>query len=224
MRVLLVDDHALFLESLQGLLQVHGYQVVGTAADGLDALEKTRSLRPDLVLMDIDMPGCDGLTATRLIKAEIPKVKIVMLTVSADDKQLFEAIKSGACGYLLKGLKAQQFLELVAQVEQGEVPLAPGLASRLLDEFARQAQGAPSSSQSDRADASTLTARQSEILTLVAQGLTYQQVGDALHLSERTVRYHMSEILARLHLQNRAQVIAYAAQMGLVKKPIDPGK
>ncbi len=219
MRVLLVDDHALFLESLQELLKAHGYQVVGAATDGLDALEKTRSLRPDLVLMDIDMPGCDGLTATRLIKAEMPQVKIVMLTVSADDQHLFDAIKSGACGYLLKGLKAQQFLDLVAQVEQGEAPLAPGMAARLLDEFARQAQAAPSSSPSDGAEASKLTARQSEILTLVARGLTYNQVGDALHLSEHTVRYHMGEILARLHLQNRAQVIAYAAQVGLVKKP-----
>src|SRR5512135_2342519 len=135
MRILLVDDSALFREALQNLLTLHGHQVVGTAGDGLEALEQARRLHPDLILMDIDMPRCDGLTATRLIKAEVPDVKIVMLTVSADDEHLFEAIKSGASGYLLKGLRARGFLELLAKVEQGEPPLSPGMAARLLDEF-----------------------------------------------------------------------------------------
>ncbi len=213
MRVLLVDDSALFLESLQGLLQVHAYQVVGTAADGLEALEQARRLRPELILMDIDMPRCDGLTATRLIKAEIPDVKIVMLTVSADDQHLFEAIKSGASGYLLKSLKAKEFLGLLAKLEQGEPPLSPGMAVRLLKEFARDR---PATGQGDHPAASELTAREREILTLIAQGSTYAQVAELLHVSERTVRYHMGEILSRLHLQNRAQVIAYAASHRLI--------
>ncbi len=213
MKVLLVDDSALFLESLQGLLQVHGYQVVGVAADGLEALKEARRLHPDLILMDIDMPQCDGLTATRLIKAEVPNVKIVMLTVSADDQHLFEAIKSGATGYLLKSLKAKEFLGLLAKLEQGEPPLSPGMATRLLAEFARDT---PTRGPEDCTASSKLTAREREILTLVAQGSTYTQVGELLHLAERTVRYHMGEILARLHLDNRAQVIAFAASHKLI--------
>jgi two-component system NarL family response regulator len=216
MKILLVDDSALFLESLQGLLQARGYQVIGVANDGLEALEQARRLHPDLILMDIDMPRCDGLTATRLIKAEVPGVKIVMLTVSADDEHLFEAIKSGASGYLLKGLKAKGFLELLAKVEQGEPPLSPGMAARLLDEFSHQEHHSQESKRADTADVTAVTDREREILTLVAQGLTYTQVGALLHLTERTVRYHMGEMVTRLHLQNRAQVIAYAARHRLI--------
>jgi two-component system NarL family response regulator len=212
MRVLLVDDHALFLQSLKMLLTAKNYEVVGTAADGLEALKQARLLTPDLILMDIEMPDCDGLAATRLIKAEMPLVKIVMLTVSSSDEHLFEAVKSGASGYLLKSQPAERFLELLAQVEHGGAALPAELAARLLDEFARQAQHVEMPVEDAPTD---LTARQREILTLVSQGLTYPQVGEALHLSEPTVRYHMSQILERLHLENRAQVIAYAARHGL---------
>jgi two-component system NarL family response regulator len=216
MKVLLVDDHALFLQSLTVLLNTSGYEVVGLAGNGVEALKQARLLHPDLILMDIDMPECDGLAATRLIKAEMPQIKIVMLTVSASDAHLFEAVKSGASGYLLKSQSAERFLELIAQVEHGGAALPPELAARLLEEFARQSkhveippvEGVPLE----------LTPRQVEILTLVAQGLTYPQVGETLHLSEPTVRYHMGEILERLHLKNRAQVIVYAAQHGLTKK------
>ncbi len=216
MKVLLVDDHALFLQSLTVLLNTSGHEVVGLAGNGVEALKQARVLRPDLILMDIDMPDCDGLAATRLIKAEMPQIKIVMLTVSASDAHLFEAIKSGASGYLLKSQSAERFLELIAQVEHGGAALPPELAARLLEEFARQAQhvetppveGVPVE----------LTPRQIEILTLVAKGLTYPRVGETLHLSEPTVRYHMGEILERLHLKNRAQVIVYAAQHGLTNK------
>lgn len=218
MRVLLVDDHALFLQSLKMLLIANNYQVVGTAGDGLEALKQARLLAPELILMDIEMPGCDGLAATRLIKAEMPQLKIVMLTVSASDEDLFDAIKSGASGYLLKSQPAERFLELLAQVEHAGAALPAELALRLLDEFARQAQHVEVPVADGHAD---LTARQREVLTLVAQGLTYRQVGDALHLSEPTVRYHMSQILERLHLKNRAQVIAYAARHGLTSSSSD---
>ena len=212
MRVLLVDDHSLFLQSLKVLLTTSGYEVVGTATDGMEALKQARLLSPELILMDIEMPICDGLVATRLIKAEMPQVKIVMLTVSSSDEHLFEAVKSGASGYLLKSQSADRFLELVAQVEYGGAALPPELAARLLAEFARQAQHVETPVAETPKD---LTGRQLEILTLVAQGLTYPQVGEALHLSEATVRYHMGQILERLHLENRAQVIAYAARHGL---------
>ncbi len=212
MKILLVDDHALFLQSLKGLLNTDGHEVVGMAKNGFEALTQARLLRPDLILMDIEMPECDGLATTRLIKAEMPQVKIVMLTVSTSDEHLFEAIKSGAIGYLLKSQNADQFLELVAQVDKGGVALPSELAVRLLEEFARQARHIEQPVEEPPAE---LTGRQLEILTLVAQGLTYPEIGEILHLSEPTIRYHMGQILERLHLENRAQVIAYAARHGL---------
>lgn len=213
MKLLLVDDHSLFLQSLKMLLSTKGYEVVGTASNGMAALKKARLLSPDLILMDIEMPGCDGLAATRLIKAEMPQIKIVILTVSATDENLFEAIKSGASGYLLKSQSADRFLEMVAQIERGGAALPSELAARLLEEFARQAQHVEQPVQEAPAD---LSARQLEILAMIAQGQTYAQVAESLHLSEATVRYHMGQILERLHLTNRAQVIAYAARHGLV--------
>ena len=213
MKLLLVDDHSVFLNSLNVLLSANGYKVVGTASNGIEALKKSRLLSPDLILMDIEMPDCDGLAATRLIKAEMPEIKIVMLTVSATDEHLFEAIKSGASGFLLKSQSADRFLELISQVEHGGAALPPELAARLIEEFVRQAQHSETPMEAAPSD---LTTRQSEILTLVAQGLTYPQIGEALHLSEVTVRYHMRQILERLHLKNRAQVIAYAARHGLM--------
>ena len=215
MRLLLVDDHALFLQSLQGLLMASGYEVVGTASDGMEALTQARILRPELVLMDIDMPGCNGLVATRLIKAEMPQIKVVMLTVSSSDEHLFEAVKSGASGYLLKSQSADRFLQLVAQIEHGGAALPPELAARLLEEFARQARHVE---EPVEAAPDELTDRQIEILTLVAQGVSYPQIGETIHLSEPTIRYHMGQILDRLHLQNRAQVIAYAARHGLTRR------
>lgn len=192
-----------------------GYEVVGTASNGMEALTQARLLRPELILMDIDMPGCDGLVATRLIKAEMPQIKVVMLTVSSSDENLFEAVKSGASGYLLKSQSADRFLQLLAQIEHGGAALPPELAARLLEEFARQARHVE-----DPAEAvpDELTDRQIEILTLVAQGVSYPQIGETIHLSEPTIRYHMGQILDRLHLQNRAQVIAYAARHGLTRR------
>ncbi len=215
MKLLLVDDHALFLQSLKLLLSTSGYEIVGTAMNGMEALKQARTLHPDLILMDIEMPVCDGLAATRLIKAEMPGIKIVILTVSAGDEHLFEAIKSGASGYILKSQNADRFLELVRQIEQGGAALPPQLAARVLDEFARQARSLATQNAQDAP--AELTPRQVEILTLVAQGLTYPQIAAALHLSEATVRYHLGQIMDRLHLENRAQVIAYAARHGLTK-------
>jgi len=213
-RVLLVDDHPLFLDGLKNLLTGRGVQVAGTARDGWEALEKARCLRPDVILMDIQMPGCDGLAATRLIKAEWPGAKIVMLTMSSEDEDLFEAVQSGACGYLLKTLDTEEFVARLMEVEQGEVPLSPGLAARILQQFGQQA-GAGQVPE-DRPQREPLTGRELEVLTLVAQGLTYKEVGARLHLSERTIKYHMGEIVARLQLENRAQVIDYARRAGIV--------
>lgn len=215
MKVLLADDHPLFLDGLRNLLAARGVQVAGTARDGREALAQARRLRPDVILMDIEMPNLDGLAATRLIKAELPEIQIVMLTMSAADGHLFEAIKSGAAGYVLKTQDTEDFFRMLQGLAQGEAPLGPGLAAQLLKEFQRRAasdgqRAAPAAGQPG------LSARQVEVLTLVASGLTYKEVGARLFLTERTVKYHMAEILARLHLENRAQVIEYARRMGYV--------
>jgi len=171
--------------------------------------------------MDIRMPRCDGLAATRKIKALQPEIKILMLTTSAEDQDLFESIKSGASGYLLKSISGNAFIEALRGLEQGTPPFSPGLASRLLSEFAKlssaeELSSGPTSRPKDREQpANKLTERQTEVLRLVAQGLTYREVGERLSLSERTVRFHMTEIISRLHLQNRNQVLAYAGQLGL---------
>ena len=138
MKVLLVDDHPLFLDGLKNMLASRGIEVVGKARDGFEALEKARSLAPDLILMDINMPRCDGVSATRLIKAERPEIRIVMLTMSADNEDLFAAIRSGACGYLLKTLDTDEFFALFDCLARGDVAFSPGLAGRILQEFARE--------------------------------------------------------------------------------------
>jgi DNA-binding NarL/FixJ family response regulator len=211
MKILLVDDHPLFLEGLRNLLTARGQLVIGVAHDGFEALEKTRALQPDVILMDIRMPRCDGLCATRLIKAEMPGVQVVMLTMSTEEEDLFEAIRSGATGYLLKTQATEEFFDLLAGLAKGEVALAPGLARRVLEEFA----GSPHPSPSGTRD---LSPREVQVLTLVAHGKTYKEVGVELGLTERTVKYHMGQIVARLHLANRAQVLEYARQAGLAGK------
>jgi DNA-binding NarL/FixJ family response regulator/nitrate/nitrite-specific signal transduction histidine kinase len=206
MRVLLVDDHPLFLDGLHNLLIARGLKVIGAARDGLEAQEKARALRPDVILMDIMMPGCDGLEATRAIKAELPEIKIVMLTTAQDEEDLIEAIRSGASGYLLKSLDADEFFRLLAGLARGEAPMTPTLATRLLDEFSRREAEEKLAPEGEE----ELTPRQLEILKLVAAGKMYKEIASALRISEPTVKYHMGQILDRLHLESRAQAVAYA--------------
>ena len=210
MRVLLADDHPLFLDGLEDLLASNGFEVAGTARDGLEAVEKARAARPDAILMDIRMPRLDGLAAVRAINAELPAVKIVILTISAADEDLFEAVKSGASGYLLKSQGAEELLALLRGVERGEAVFSPGLAARILQEFGRQA-----SALEEKRQAGGLSGREREVLGLIAQGLKYKQVAARLFLSERTIKYHMGQILERLHLKNRAQVVEYVRRTGL---------
>ena len=225
MSVLLADDHRLLLEGLSNLLEAHNIQVAGLANDGLEAIKLARSLHPDVILMDIRMPRCDGLRVTRVIKAEMSEIKIVILTTSTEDQDLFEAVKSGACGYLLKSMDAEELVEALDQVQQGIPPFSPGLAARLLSEFARLAplpSAAPPVARAPSPPPATppgppggLTARQREVLALVAEGLSYKEVGARLGLAPRTIKYHMSEIMAALHLEHRAQVLAYAGKIGM---------
>jgi two-component system NarL family response regulator len=218
MKVLLVDDNRLMIEGLANLLRAHHIEVVGAASDGLEAASLAQALHPELILMDIRMPRCDGLEATRRIKANQPEIKVVILTTSAEDDDLFESIKSGACGYLIKSMSGEAFVEAIRGLEQGVPPFSPGLAAKLVDEFAHIAAGGKSGEGQGPGEVVKpgLTDRQGEVLRLVAEGLTYKEVGQRLCLSERTVRYHMAEIMERLHLENRSQVLAQVSKLNLI--------
>lgn len=213
MKLMLVDDHPLFLEGLQNLLETHGIKVLGTASNGKQAITRACELKPDVVLMDIAMPVLSGLDAIQPIRQALPGVKIVMLTTFDDDENLFESIKRGASGYLLKNLNADELVSLLQALEHGDPPMSPGLAGRLINEFARQPANiiATTPTEQDK-NAATLTNRQAEVLNLVAQGKTYKEVAMQLNLSERTIKYHMEKILETLQVENRSQAIARTAR------------
>ena len=215
MRILIADDHTLFRDSLRSLLTSHGFEIVGEARAGSEAIELTRRLQPDIVLMDLSMPGLDGLSATRLISAEMPQVKVIVLTASDDDAKLFEAIKSGAQGYLLKNLESKEFFALLEGVGRGEPALTPLLASKLLQEFARPPRPAAESHDPD-----ALTDREREVLELLVRGVTSnRKLAKNLGVSENTVKFHVRNILDKLHLHNRAQVVGFALRHGMVVSP-----
>ena len=214
MRVLLVDDHALFRAGLATLLKAWGLQVVSQAGNGEEAIAKAREFHPDLIFMDINMPSLNGLEATRVIKTESPDTKIVILTVSDDEQDLFEAIKSGAEGYLLKNLREEEFADLVHRIDHGEPVMSPILAKKLLLEFARMRE------EKQHLDTDVgLTTREQEVLEELARGETNKEIAAALYISENTVSYHMKNILSKMHLRNRSQVVAWALQHGVVPSP-----
>lgn len=218
--VLLVDDHALFRQGLAGLLSSQDdIEVVGEASDGREAVEKARELVPDLILMDINMPGSNGLEATRLIKDELPHTRVVMLTVSEDDHDLFEAVKNGAEGYLLKTLKADQLFELLKGVFRGEAPISPSMAKKLLAEFAHMAR--KDKEHPAITDHQELTKREREVLQLLSDGDTDKEIAASLCISRRTVKNHVHNILEKLQLQNRVQATAYALREGLVRNHLE---
>ncbi len=215
-RVLLVDDHPLYLEGLHTMLATRGLQVVGEANDGLEAIEQARALRPDLILMDVQMPRCDGIQATRRIKAELPEITIVMLTMSAQGDTLLEALKSGASGYLLKTLNGDQFFSLLNKAMWGETVVSPDLATRMLTEFVGRDVHSPAQAPdlAPEEKGTVLTVRQRQILELVAQGLSNKEIAQALDVSENTIKYHVSQILERLRLKSRYELARYAQDHG----------
>jgi DNA-binding NarL/FixJ family response regulator len=215
-KVLLVDDHALFRKGVASALALHmDIEVVGEASDGEEALAKARELMPDVILMDISMPVCDGLEATRRIKAEIPYVKIIILTVAEQDESLFEAIKSGAHGYLLKTIEPRHLLEALRGVFKGEAPISRVTASKILREFARRSQR---SAPEEASPVGKLSPREGEILELLTKGATNKEIAATLCISIHTVKNHLQNIMDKLHIQNRAQAVAYAFEAGLGRK------
>ena len=213
MKIVIADDHALFRDSLRSLVESRGIEVVGEASNGNQAIELARRLQPDVVLMDLAMPEMSGLEATRLLAAELPAVKVVVLTASDDDAKLFEAIKAGAQGYLLKNLESDDFFSLLERVEHGEPALTPAIARKLLQEFSR-----PGRANAAAPDPDELTEREREVLVLLVEGVTSnRKLARQLGVSENTIKFHIRHILDKLHLNSRAQAVGYAVRHGIIE-------
>jgi DNA-binding NarL/FixJ family response regulator len=214
-KILLVDDHALFRRGLVSLLEdLPEVTVVGEASNGCEAVEAAKTLKPDLIFMDIHMPECDGLEATKKIKEILPSIKIVMLTASEEDQNLFEAMKIGAQGYLLKDLELKQFVELLQTISKGEAILSSTMATKIFKEFNKNERESKTSDPS----VDELTDRETTILRHVAEGLLNKEIADQLGISENTVKIHLRNILEKLHLKNRIQAAVYAVRQGIVNE------
>lgn len=212
LRIVLADDHPLFLSGLHNLLMSRGLTVVGTAEDGQRAIEVVRALRPDVVVMDLNMPECDGIEATRVITSEMPEVKVVILTIPDSEDRLYEAIRGGASGYLYKDLEPNQLCQLLVGLLRGEAAFSPSIAERIMAEMGHlgEISGDMISLVKDESIASQLTARQVKILKLVAEGKVYREIAQSMYLSEATIKYHMGNILEHLHLKTRKEAEEFA--------------
>ncbi|MCB8965929.1 MAG: response regulator transcription factor, partial [Ardenticatenaceae bacterium] len=206
---MLVDDHTLFRDGLRQLISHwEEFQVVGEAANGQEALELCQQKLPDIVLTDIQMPVMNGVEVVRHIRAEFPTVCVVILTMSVEERDLFEALKQGARGYILKNISAQQLRERLHEVMRGESPLSSAIATRILAEFTWQREGGAGGA------VEPLTEREIQILQLVVEGLTNEEIGAELCLSGQTVKKQLSCVLQKLHLNNRVQAAVYAIRKG----------
>src|SRR3954449_4313195 len=213
-RGLIVDDHALFRRGLIQVLQFEdGIEVVGEAEDGEDAIAKAEEHAPDVLLMDVRMPRVSGIEATRRLAETMPTMKILMLTVSDEEDDLYEAIKAGATGYLLKEISIEEVADAVRAVMQGQTLISPSMASKLIQEFNSLAKRAE---EKQSVPAPRLTDRELEVLKLVAKGLTNRDIADALYISENTVKNHVRNILEKLHLHSRMEAVIYAVKEKLL--------
>ena len=216
MRLLIADDHVLFRESLRSLLEAHGFEVLGEASNGREAVDLTIRMQPDVVLMDLSMPQMTGLDAIPKVLEARPNTKIVVLTASTDDADLFEALKRGAQGYLLKNLQADRFVDLLRRLLLGQPALSPELSRKVLHAFARGGQPVV------QRDPDALTERELEVLELMVQGITSnRQLAKRLRVSENTVKFHVRNILDKLHLHNRAQAVGHALREKVVRVSAD---
>ena len=218
MKILLVDDHVLFREGLSSLLSAQpNLTIVGSAKSMHEAIKLSRELKPELVLMDFTLPDGTGADATKVILSEIPSMKIVFLTVHDDDERLFEAIRNGAKGYLLKNTPVDKLLSYLQGIERGEAAISPKMTTRVLDKFA-QLEPKDTHMPAERVD---LTTRELQVLKQLDTGATNQEIADRLFISERTVKNHVSRILSKLKLKNRYEAANYARSKGITRSSFD---
>ena len=211
-RVLMADDHAMFREGIRLLLETRGgFEVVGEAATGKEAVALARSLRPDVVVMDIGMPGMNGLDATRLIQADNPGSRVLILTMHDTDEYFFSALDAGASGYVLKEAASNDLVNAIESVHRGGMFLYPSLATKLVEEYLRRV-----GSGEERSSYEALTPRERQVLQLIGEGCTNQEIAEKLGLSVHTVQTHRVNIMNKLGLHNRAQLVSYAARLGLL--------
>jgi DNA-binding NarL/FixJ family response regulator len=210
-RVMVVDDHPMWRDAVVRDLAEAGYDVVATAADGAQALRITGAARPDVVVLDLQLPDMSGVEVTRGLRAAHPLVRVLVLSASGEPQDVLDAVKAGAVGYLLKSAARPEFLDAVRRTAEGDAVFTPGLAALVLGEFRRLA-AAP---VADGSDAPRLTERETEILRMVATGLSYKQIATRLVLSHRTVQNHVQSTLGKLQLHNRIELVRYAIEHGL---------
>lgn len=217
-RVLIADDHQVVREGLSAILKTkEGIEVVGVAKDGVEAVEKSRQLLPDVVLMDISMPRMNGVEATREIKRENPHIGIVVLTMYAEEEYIFDLVKSGATGYLLKDADSTQIVKAIRAIAEGESLIHPSIASKILNEFSLLADG---KGRKQGRVGHDLTEREITVLKLVAEGKTNKEIANDLELSEKTVKNHVRNIFHKLHVYDRTQAAIQAIRKGLIE--LDP--
>ena len=213
-RLLIVDDQRLMREGLRTLLELErGFEIVGEAGDGQAALEAYAALQPDVVLMDIRMPGMDGVEATRRLRAQWPAARVIILTTFDDDTNVFEGLRAGALGYLLKDLSGQELANAVRTVHHGGALIEPSVARRVVAEFARLA---PPARSVDAGLAEPLTERESEILKLLAEGLSNREIGQRLSLTEGTVKNYVTGLLQKIGARDRTQAALRGRELGLI--------
>jgi DNA-binding NarL/FixJ family response regulator len=214
-RVLLVDDQALFREGLETLLSVHkDITVVGQASNGQEALEVVATVRPDVVLMDVRMPILNGVGATRRLKKALPQCRVIVLTTFDDDEYVFDALRAGAVGYLLKDVASAQLVEAIRATARGESILQPSVAAKVITEFTRVSSMVPSTQMEPLIE--PLSERESEILGLIATGASNKEIADQLFIAEGTVKNHVTHILGKLGVRDRTQAALKARELGLL--------
>jgi len=214
-RVLLIDDHTLFRSGVRALLsRSQEFEVVGEAADGLEGVKRAKALNPDVVLLDLHMPGTPGKDTLKLLLEEAPEAKVLMLTVSEDAEDLIDTLRAGAAGYLLKNINTEALLDAVRKAAQGESVVSPQMTGKLV-----QGLKAPAKGEAAPADKDKLSPREREILAFLAKGASNKEIARALELAESTVKIHVQHILRKLNLSSRVQAAVYAVETGLSPKP-----